>query len=309
MSERDQAQGPTIGALEGYASSQRQIVRSVLGDPVGLLGALSFVSIIALVIVGPLISPYDPTEPNYAMILESPSWGHPFGTDSLGRDVLTRVLYGGRFTLLIGFSSILIAAIVGSFFGLIAGSTQRNWLDQTIMRSMDVLLSFPGLILALAMIAVLGREGIDLGFIKLGNIAMVVLIIGVVFTPRFARVARGATLSQVSETYVKKARLEGQPTSLILSKEILPNIVPPLLVLLNYRLGTAIIISASLGFLGIGVQPPTPTWGVMIGNGFEQIVHGRWWIALFPATVLALTILSFNMIGDSTSDALDPDID
>lgn len=254
---------------------------------------LTVLALIALVtIAAPLFAPYSPTELLGAPLLE-PSGDHLLGTDDFGRDVLSRLIYAGRVSLGVAAGSVAIATLAGVTLGLIAGYT-RGIFNLIIMRAMDILLSFPTIVLAIAMVAFLGP-----------SIRNLIIIIGVIYTPRFVRVVYGSTL-QVSEAeYVQAARVVGSSNARILRTAVLPNVMAPILVQISLSLGLAILVESGLSFLGLGAQPPTPTWGNMISSArpfMEFYPH----LLISPSVVIGVTILMLNTLGDGLRDALDP---
>lgn len=291
-----------------YRTPSQEVVHQLRHDLMGRLGLVGLVVIIVAAVVGPMLSPYSPVEPDYGALLQHPSLEHPMGTDQLGRDVMTRLLVGARYSLAIGISSILFATSVGVLGGIIAGYTNREWLDETLMRFMDVLISFPAIVLGLAVMGILGTDPISVGPLQFGALEKMIVVIGLVYTPRFARITRGAVLKERGKDYVRMARIEGATHRTIVFREILLNVLSPILVMFSYRIGSAMIVAAGLGFLGIGVQPPTPSWGVMISIGKDHLNSGEWWLTLFPGIALAVTIMCWNLLGDSVRDALDPNV-
>ena len=284
--------------------SQEQLVKSesfwqatlrrLLRHPVGRIGLIIVAILVVMALLGPLLSPYDPNAIDFETRFSPPTWSHPFGTDDFGRDTFSRVLYGARISLLVGVIAVGIAGILGTFLGLVAGYTTRRWLDEIIMRAMDILFAFPAILLAIAILAALGK-----------GIANAMIAIGLVYTPIFARIARGAVLSVRNEEYVTAARALGTRNSVILLRHILPNSLAPLIVETSLSLAFAILAEAALSFFGLGTQPPDPSWGRMLSEGrayFQQSV----WMALFPGLAIMFSVMGFNFLGDGLRDALDP---
>lgn len=236
---------------------------------------------------------HDPYELNPNNRLAEPSLTHPFGTDEQGRDILARVIYGTRTSIIVGVGSVLFAAIIGVGLGIVT-AYYGGLVDNIGMRAMDVLLAFPAILLAIALLASLGR-----GF------SSIIIALGVAYVPSFARVTRSKALSVKSDEYVTAAEVMGYPTSDVLVDEILPNCVTPIIVQGTFTLAVAIIAEAGLSFLGLGVKPPTPTWGIMLA-GAQQYITTAWWYSLFPGLAIMVTVLGFNLLGDSIRDALDP---
>lgn len=249
--------------------------------------------IVGLAIAAPLIAPYGPAEPNYDASLTGPSVDHPLGTDLTGRDVFSRILYGARISLLVGVVAVAMAVSIGVPIGAVAGYI-GGWVDETLMRLMDIMMSFPSLVLALALVGALGP-----------NLRNVILVIGIVYTPQYARLIRGSVLSVKEEEFVEAAENTGLGDVKILFKHVIPNAFTPVLVQGTFHVATAIIFEASLSFLGLGVQPPTATWGVMIADG-RSYLPDQWWISTFPGLAIMTTVMTFNLLGDGLRDELDP---
>lgn len=240
-----------------------------------------------------LVAPHDPLEQVWTETLEEPSLKHPMGTDDLGRDLLSRVIYGGRVSLQVGILSVGIAVAIGVTAGLAAGY-QGGWLDTLIMRIVDAALAFPSLLLAILIVGVLGP-----------SLRNAMLAIAVAFIPAFARITRANTLSVRENEYVEAARALGAGTFHIVRKAVLPNLLSPIIVATSLSMGAAILIEAGLSFLGLGIQPPTPAWGSMLSFG-RKFITMAWWLSLFPGMAIFLTVLSLNFVGDGLREALDP---
>jgi ABC-type dipeptide/oligopeptide/nickel transport system permease subunit len=251
------------------------------------------VAIVVLAVAAPLVAPYGPAEPNYDASLSGPSADHPLGTDLTGRDVLSRILFGARVSLLVGVVAVGMAVAIGVPIGAVGGYI-GGWVDETLMRLMDIMMSFPSLVLALALVGALGP-----------NLRNVILVIGIVYTPQYARLIRGSVLSVKEEEFVEAAENTGLGDAKILFKHVIPNAFTPVLVQGTFHVATAIIFEASLSFLGLGVQPPTATWGVMIADG-RGYLPDQWWISTFPGIAIMITVMTFNLLGDGLRDELDP---
>jgi len=257
---------------------------------------LSLAVILVLVAVAafaPILSPYDPLEENYERTLESPSADHPAGTDFTGRDLLSRIIFGGRTSLAVGILSVALGVAIGVPVGAVGGY-YGGWIDEVLMRSADVVISFPALVIALAIIGVLGSSILNL-----------IAVIGIVFSPQYARLIHGEVLSVKEEEYVEAARGTGLGHLGVLRRHVLPNAITPVIVQATFHIALAIIIEASLSFLGLGVQPPRPTWGVMIADG-RRYLPDEWWISTFPGVAIMVTVLAFNMLGDGLREVFDP---
>jgi peptide/nickel transport system permease protein len=274
--------------------SPRQLaMRAFLHRPVAVAGLAVIVLFVAVAVLAPVLSPYDPIATSWTAIRNAPSAAHWMGTDEDGRDVLSRVVYGARASLLAGVVSVLIAAGIGVPSGLVAGLSGR-WVDAVLSRIVDAMLACPFLILAIALAAFLGPD-----------LTNAMIAIGVSTAPRFMRVARAATLDAASNDYVEAARALGNPPWRVALRHVLPNIVPPLLVQGTLAIAAAIIAEASLSFLGLGQQPPDPSWGSML-NSAQRFLSQAPWLAVFPGLAIFLCVLSFNLVGDGLRDALDP---
>ncbi|WP_197340475.1 glutathione ABC transporter permease GsiD [Ralstonia solanacearum] len=262
------------------------------------LGAGVFViALVAVAILAPHIVPFDPENYfDYDALNAGPSATHWFGVDSLGRDILSRILMGTRISLEAGFVSVVIGAIIGTVLGLLAGYYE-GWWDRIVMRICDVLFAFPGILLAIGIVAILGS-----------GMANVVFAVAVFSIPAFARLVRGNTLMLKHLTYVEAARSIGASDWTIILRHILPGTISSIVVYFSMRIGTSIITAASLSFLGLGAQPPTPEWGAMLNEARADMVTAPH-VAIFPSLAIFLTVLAFNLLGDGLRDALDPKID
>jgi peptide/nickel transport system permease protein len=271
----------------------RTTLTRLVRHPLGLFGAIIVLLLIFVALFGSTIAPYDPNAIDFSNRFSPPTIEHFFGTDDFGRDIFSRVLYGARISLLVGVIAVGIAATLGTTLGLLAGYTNRV-VDEVIMRAIDVLFAFPAILLAIAVLAILGK-GVDNAMIA----------IGLVYTPIFARIARSAVLSVKNEEFVKAARSLGSSDFNIIRWHILPNSIAPLIVETSLSLAFAILAEAALSFFGLGTQPPDPSWGRMLKEGqdyFRQSV----WMAIFPGLAIMLSVMGFNFLGDGLRDALDP---
>ena len=269
--------------------------RRLLASPVARAG-LVIVCVFALVaVLTPLLHHYDPkTDSSLADRLRPPSADHPFGTDSLGRDNLVRVLHAARVSLGLGVSSVVVAAVAGSLLGLIAGYAGRR-VDLVLMFCMDILLAFPSTLLAIAIVAMIG-PGLRNSLLAISTVAI----------PIYARIARGAVLELREHEFVTAARALGGSASRVLLRHIFPSALPPLIVQTTLAVAFAILEAAALGFLGLGAQPPTPEWGAMLADSYKYFASGAWWVFVFPGAAIMLSVLGFNLVGDGLRDALDP---
>ena len=268
-------------------------LKTILRNPGAALGLLGVISFVLIGIIAPFISPFDPNKQNLRAIFRPPSKDHPFGTDQFGRDILSRVLWGARTSLIVATSAIALAMVVGALTGVSVGY-RGGWADEAVMRFVDVLLTFPDIFLAIIVTAVVPP-----------GLGTTVLAIAVYNLPQFIRVARAAALSVRENTFVEAARASGASSAYIVLRHILPNSLAPIVVLATLRTAASILTAAGLSFLGLGVQPPTPEWGTMISEARVYIVTAPW-TSLFPGLAIFLTVLSFNLLGDGINDALNP---
>ncbi len=262
--------------------------------PLGGIGALIILVMIVMAASADLIAPYDPLKVDFAAMLSAPGASHWLGTDAFGRDVLSRLIYGSRTALLVGFGAAVIGASLGAVIG-VASAYFGGRVDLVIQRFMDVLLSFPLIILALAVVAILGT-----------GVLNVMLAIAVPMVPKCARVVRSSALSVREMPYVDAARAAGFSDSRIIMRHMLPNVMAPYLIMLTSFLGQAILLEASLSFLGLGVQEPVAAWGLMLRGAAVQFAETAPWMAIFPGLAITLAVFAFNLFGDSLRDALDP---
>jgi peptide/nickel transport system permease protein len=266
--------------------------RLLFSNPVMVISAVFLLLVVLSAAFAPMLTPHDPTFLDPAVRLQGPSLDHPLGTDDRGRDIFSRVIYGGRVSLMIGVSVTLAAALIGSVLGLASGYFPR--LDTPIMRTLDGLMAFPSILLAIAIMASLGTSAIN-----------VFIALVVVYTPTIARLVRSTTLVTRQQPFVESARSIGMTDSQVLLRYVYPNGLSPLIVQCTFVVAFAIISEASLSFLGAGVEPETPTWGNMLRDG-QRVLQSAWWLALFPGIALVLTVLTLNLLGDALRDALDP---
>jgi peptide/nickel transport system permease protein len=274
-------------------SLARDAWRRLLRSKSALIGGTLLLVVVLCALLAPLISPYDPIKTNQRTSLEAPNLAHPMGTDRFGRDVLARVIWAGRLSLPVGFVSVVIGAVLGVALGLIAGY-YGGQLDAVIMRFVDLLLAFPGILLALAIVAVLGPSLLNL-----------MIAVGISSIPDYVRITRGTVLSVKEREFVLAARTVGSRSSAIMLRHILPNVLAPLIVLGTLGMAAAIITGSALSFLGLGIRPPTPEWGNMLSEGREFLQHA-WWVAFFPGLAIMVTVFAINLLGDGLRDALDP---
>jgi len=246
-----------------------------------------------IAVFGPLIAPYDPYDFDLSRARMPPSPSHVFGTDELGRDILSRILVGARYTIGISVASVALGVLIGVLLGLISGYLGGLW-DSVIQRVVDVMLAFPTILLAIALVASMGQ-----------GILSLIIAIAISTFPVYARLVRGVVLQVVGEDYIAAARLLGKRSAYIMFRHVLPNVISPIVVQATYYMGLSILLASALGFLGLGVPPPTPEWGAMIGSGRTYLFSSPH-IVVFPGIFIMLAALSFNLLGDGLRDALDP---
>ena len=285
---------PVVAAAPAPSPAQaawRRLRRS----PVARAG-LAIVAAVALTaLITPAVHHYEArTDADLTLRLKPPTWAHPFGTDTLGRDILVRVLHGARVSLGLGVSSVAVAAVLGSALGLVAGYVGRR-VDLIVMFGMDILLAFPATLLAIAIVAMIGP-----------GLRNALFAISLVSIPVYARLSRGAVLALREQEFVLAARGLGGTDGRVLLRHIVPNSVPPLIVQTTLAIAFAILEAAALGFLGLGAQPPTPEWGAMLADSYKYFTSGAWWVFFFPGAAIMLSVLGFNLLGDGLRDALDP---
>jgi peptide/nickel transport system permease protein len=278
----------------GRARVWPAIQKFIVTKPLGAIGGGIIVLMALAAIFADVIAPYDAYEIDVALQFGPPTLAHWFGTDEFGRDVLTRLIYGARIALFIGFAASLLGCTGGAFIGVVSAYVGGKT-DLIVQRVMDVLLAFPLLILALAIVSVLGR-----------SIPNLILAIAIPMIPRIARIIRSSALSVKENMYVEAARAIGSPHRRVMARHILPNIMAPYLVMLTAQLGSAILVEASLSFLGLGTAEPTPSWGLMLSGSAPLYAEKAPWMAVFPGLAISLAVFGFNLFGDSLRDALDP---
>lgn len=283
----------TQQTTEPEESQLRQFVESFLENKLAVFGLFLILSVTVLTLFAPQITPHEPRDQNYDAVLEGPSLEHPFGTDQLGRDIFSRVLFGYQTVMTITLGGVTMAFVLGTTAGLTAGY-RGGWTDQLVMRSVDVLMAFPSLILALALIAALGPS-------KWG----VLLVLGIAYTPIFARVSRSEAVSLREKQFVKSLEVRGASQPRIVFRHILPNAVGPLIVAITLQFAFGILTTATLSFLGVGVQPPDPSLGRMLTEG-KDYLDTAWWYSIFPGLAIMIPVIGFNTIGDGLRETFDP---
>ncbi len=273
--------------------------RQLMKSPVAIAALVILVGLVLVAFLAPLLAPMDPGDINIRSRLSPPVWAkggsaqHLLGTDNVGRDVLSRVIYGARVSLLVGVLTVLTGGVIGSLLGLVAGYF-RGWIETAIMRLVDIQLAFPSILLAVAIMALLGPSMMN-----------VIFVLSLATWAPFCRVARGQTLQVCNQEYITAARALGLKDFAILVRHVVPNIINPLIVVASFALATNIINEASLSFLGVGVPPSTPTWGGMLGEG-RNYLRIAWWVSTLPGIALMMSVYSVNMLGDWLRDYYDP---
>jgi peptide/nickel transport system permease protein len=288
---------PTASAMPSRPTASRgwmrRIWRFLLRNPLATFSLVLIIMLLAATVFAPLFTPYDPVVIEIRNRFAAPTWNHPLGTDSFGRDVLSRILFGGRNTLTIGLLVIVISFGLGVPLGIFAGF-RGGHVDAVIMRIVDAMLAFPALVLAIALAAALGP-----------SLRNAMLAVAITFIPQFARVARGQAVNVRFMPYIEAARAVGVSDLRLMARYVLPNSLGPLLVQASLNLGSAILQTASLGFLGLGAQPPLPEWGADVAANTSFLRESPW-VAIFPGLAILLTVLAFNLIGDGLVDWLNP---
>ena len=281
---------PKAGGLRRTISD---LVRVFNRNKTSWVGLVLLLFMVSLAVFAPWISPYDPIDQDILHRLEPASAAHLLGTDHFGRDILSRILWGARISLSVGTISVLMGMIVGTVLGILAGYKGKYW-DYLIMGVMDVFMAIPTLLMGLMVVAVLGP-----------NLVNLTIAIALTVAPRFARIARAPTMSIKNRDYIEAGRAMGFTDLRIMAGHIFPNIMGELVVMGSLWIATAVRIEASLSFIGLGVKPPTPTWGGMIREGFQNILSDPW-VSVYPGVFILITVLAFNMLGDGLRDAIDP---
>jgi peptide/nickel transport system permease protein len=271
----------------------RETLGLLAGNRTALIASLVLLAILVVAIFDETFAPQGANEQDISNRLQAPSWDHPFGTDDLGRDILSRVILGASVSLKVGFLSVGLALVVGTAIGLLAGFYGR-WVDDSLMRLMDMLFAFPAVLLAIAILAIRGP-----------GTSNTIIAIAVVYVPIFARVTRASVLGVREEVYVRASRSIGASDLRLITRHVLPNAAPPIIVQTSVSLAFAVLAEAALSFLGLGTQPPSPSWGLMLAEG-RGYIDIAWWLAFFPGMAIVITVLCFNLLGDGLRDVLDP---
>lgn len=308
----DELLAPTVR----HRTQWQAFVRNFTRNRLSIVGGLIILFYIVVAVFAPLLAPHDPV-----MMFDATSGmrnplppgsvgadGQYFllGTDKFGRDILSRSIYGARTLLQLSFGAVTIALVLGVFMGAVAGYNEGSWVDEALMRLVDVMLSFPTLVLAIALLGIFGMSAIQIGPFEISNMIKIMIVVAVTYAPQFARVMRGVVLQEMAQDYVDAAVVTGASGPRILIREVFVNTIPPIMVQASLMVGTTVLVSASLSFLGLGMQPPTPALGIMLNQARNYLFLGAWWYSLVPGVLISLAILGFNLLGDGLRDALDP---
>ena len=275
---------------------REELLKVLFRNKLSVVGLSIIVILVIVAILAPILAPYPEQalgEPNLKERLLPPSWEHPFGTDHLGRDILSRVIFGARTSLIIGFAVVALALLIGVPLGIISGYFGGK-VDLAIMRITDIFLAFPPLLLALLIATTMG-----------GGMLNAILALAISWWPWYTRLARGMAISVKERHYVEAAKAMGIPEWKIMLRHVLPNSIPPLIVQATMDIGSAILEAAALSFLGLGVQPPTPDWGLMVSEGKNYFLN-YWWYPVFPGLAIFITVIAFNLLGDAVREVIDP---
>ncbi|MBB3650325.1 dipeptide transport system permease protein [Rhizobium sp. BK619] len=289
----------TVTVKTGQPSAVAEFWHYFSRNKGAVIGLVVFVIILVVAVFAPVFAPHTPNEQNRQVLLAVPAWMEggsislPLGTDAVGRDILSRLIYGARFSLFIGVVVVTLSVVCGVLIGLVAGYF-RGKVDTAIMRLMDIILAFPSLLLALVLVAVLGP-----------GLTNAMIAISLVNQPHFVRLTRASVITEREKEYVIASRVAGAGTFRLMFKTILPNCLGPLIVQATLAFSAAILDAAALGFLGMGAQPPTPEWGTMLAES-REFISRAWWVVTFPGLAILITVLAINLMGDGLRDALDP---
>ncbi|CTQ42479.1 MULTISPECIES: ABC transporter permease [Stappiaceae] len=285
---------PTVAERKTGSGALAHTIYVLRENPVTALSFAMFAFFIGSALLGPALVPYDPLQTNAANALQAPSWSHWFGTDNLGRDVFSRVIVATRLDLIISVSAVALSFVIGSVLGAVAGY-RGGWLDVVLNRFLDTIMAFPLFVLAMGIVAALGN-----------SISNIILATAIINIPFYARLVRAEVNIRREAGFTLAAKLAGNSDTRVLAFHIFPNALPPMMVQVSLNLGWAILNAAGLSFIGLGVRPPTPEWGIMVAEGANFIVSGEWWLALFPGLWLMLAVFTFNLMGDGLRDIVDP---
>jgi peptide/nickel transport system permease protein len=294
---------PVLGA---WLASAGRLLRALMHEPAGAIGLVTIVLLGVIALCAPWLPLKDPLQLYIEHRLEAPSAAFWLGTDQVGRDILSRTIWGARASLSIGLCAVAIGLVLGTGIGLVAGYKSGSWLDETLMKVMEVLASIPLLIWAIALVGITGTDTLRVGLLAISNETKLVLLIGVLYAPGLARLTHSLAKAESQAEYVAARVLQGASEARIMLSDVLPNIISPVLIQASLLLGVTIIVEASLSFIGLGVQPPTPSWGAMLSDARALIFTDNWWVSVFPGAAVFVSVLAFNLFGDSMRTILDP---
>jgi peptide/nickel transport system permease protein len=276
------------------------------GGPSGFVGACLIILLVANAIAAPWVAPFDPSGVDMLSALQPPDAVHWFGTDQSGRDVLSRVIWGGRASFEVSALAVIIGCFGGVALGLLAGFFSGGWLEQALMRVLDAMASIPLLIWAIALVGILGVGPVHIAGFEFGNEVKLLCLLGLLYIPTLARITYTSALSETSANYVAARRLQGVSGLRIMVSDVLPNCLSPVIVQATLLLAIGIVIEASVSFVGLGVQPPLPSWGNMLADARNYLFSGEWWLSVFPGAAISLSVIAINLLGDGLRDAFDP---
>jgi peptide/nickel transport system permease protein len=271
-----------------------------------LFGACVIALLLAMALGAPLIAPHDPLQVSIPDQLHEPGEGHWLGTDQSGRDVWSRIVWGSRASLTVSALAVLIGVAGGVPIGLVAGFFRGGWLEQAIMRVLEAVSAIPILIWAIALVGIFGVKDVTLGPLTITNETKLLVMLGLLYIPTLARLTYTSALSESQANYVAARRLQGVGGLRIMFSDVLPNCLSPVIVQATLLLAIGIIIEAAISFVGLGVQPPTPSWGNMLASARDYLLSGEWWLSVFPGAAISITVIGFNLLGDGLRDRLDP---
>jgi peptide/nickel transport system permease protein len=276
------------------------------GGAGGFIGACLILLMIVDALAAPWLAPFDPLQVDMLNSLSPPDAIHLFGTDQSGRDVLSRVIWGGRASLEVSALAVVIGTCGGVALGLVAGFASGGWLEQLLMRALDAMASIPLLIWAIALVGILGVGSVHIAGYTFGNEIKLLALLGVLYIPTLARITYTTALGEARANYVAARRLQGVSSVRIMLSDVLPNCLSPVIVQATLLLAIGIVIEASVSFVGLGVQPPQPSWGNMLADARNYLFSGEWWLSVFPGAAISLSVVAINLLGDGLRDALDP---
>jgi peptide/nickel transport system permease protein len=283
----------------------RRIVTS-LGGAGGFVGACLMAALVVDALAAPWIAPFDPLKVDMLNALSPPDAVHPLGTDQSGRDVLSRVVWGARASLEVSAFAVVIGGCGGVALGLLAGFNSGGWLEQMLMRTLDAMASIPLLIWAIALVGIFGVGSVHIAGATFGNEVRLLCLLGILYIPTLARITYTTALGEAGANYVAARRLQGVGSLKIMLSDVLPNCLSPVIVQATLLLAIGIVIEASVSFVGLGVQPPEPSWGNMLADARNYLFSGEWWLSVFPGACISLSVVAINLLGDGLRDALDP---